>query len=71
MHKIKSIEIMKKWKNTSSYGLYKTRYHNCSYLVLLGKRNLPSFEISCEKFLLLWNKPLSLLNAVPQSFKIK
>ena len=49
----------------SSYGFNKTRY-NCSYLLLLGKRNVQSFEMSYEKFLLLWNMNLSLLSAALQ-----
>ena len=35
-----------KTKRTSSSGTYKTRYHNGSYLLQLGKRKLLSFEIS-------------------------
>lgn len=54
-------------KCTSSYGWYKTRYLNCSYLSsLLGKINLQSFEISYEKFSLLWKKRLPLLSATLQ-----
>ena len=50
-------------KSTSSYGWYKTRYLNCSYLSsLLGKINLQSFE----KFSLLWKKRLPLLSATLQ-----
>ena len=30
------------------FRIYKTRYHNGSYLLLLGKRKLQSFEISQE-----------------------
>ena len=29
----------------SSFGIYKSRYHNDSYLLLRGKRKLQSFEI--------------------------
>ena len=43
-----SIGTIKKWKNCSSSGIYKTRYYNDSYLLLNGKRKLQSFEISYE-----------------------
>ena len=36
---------MKKWKRYSSSGIYDTRYHNDSHLLLLEKRKLQSFEI--------------------------
>ena len=40
---------MKKWKKIySCFGIYKTRYHNESYLLLLGKSKLQSFKISYE-----------------------
>ena len=68
---VTSIQIIKKLKNISGYGLYKTRYYSCNYLLLLGKRNLQSFAILYEKFLLLWNKRLPLLTAAAQSFKTK
>ena len=67
---------MKIWKKYSSSGIYKTRYQNDSYLLLLGKRKLQSFKISFEKFLLIWNKHHSLLSgsppisAAPESLKI-
>ena len=32
----------------SSFEINKTRYHNGSYLLLLGKRKLQNFEISYE-----------------------
>ena len=35
-------------KITGSSGIYKTINHNDSYLLLLGKRILQSFEISFE-----------------------
>ena len=68
---------MKIWKKYSSSEIYKTRYQNDSYLLLLGKRKLQSFKISFEKFLLIWNKHHSLLSgfppisAAPESLKIK
>lgn len=51
-------QLCKKWKNEkmeihSSCGIYKTRYHKCIYLLLLGKRKLLGFEISYESLLLL------------------
>ena len=39
---------MKKWEKCSSSGIYKTTYHNDSYLLLFEKRKLQSFEISYE-----------------------
>lgn len=54
---------MTRWEKTGSYGLYKIRYHDCIYLLLLGKRNSKSFEISFEKILLLEYKRFRLLNA--------
>ena len=42
------------------------RRYNCSYLLLLGKTNLQSFEMSHKKFLLLWNMRLSLLSTALQ-----
>ena len=38
-------------EEANSSGIYKTRYHNGSYLLLFGKENLQNFEISCEKSL--------------------
>ena len=35
-------------KITSSCGICKAKYYNCSYLLLFGKRKGQSFEISCE-----------------------
>ena len=35
-----------KIKTTSSSGVLKIMHHNGSYLLLLGKRNLQSFEMS-------------------------
>ena len=35
-------------KTTNSSGIVETIYHNGSYLLLLGKRKLQSFEISWE-----------------------
>lgn len=42
--------VHKRWETekASSYRLYKTRYHNCIYLLLLGKKKLQSYEISHE-----------------------
>ena len=40
------VHTKKKWKNTSCSGVYKTRYHNGSYLLLPGKGKLQSFEDS-------------------------
>ena len=37
---------MKKIKITGNSGIYKTIYHNGSYLLLFGKKKLLSFEIS-------------------------
>ena len=37
-----------KIKITGNSEIYKTIYHNSSYLLLLGKKKLQSFEISCE-----------------------
>ena len=40
-------EVCKQCKNgekNSSSGIYKTRYYNDSYLLLLGKRKLQSFD---------------------------
>ena len=37
-----------KLKMTTSSGMYKTVYHNGSYLLLFGDRKLLSFEISCD-----------------------
>ena len=42
------MQTMKKMKITSSPGIYKTIYHNSSYLLLLGKKILQRFEISFE-----------------------
>ena len=39
---------MKKIEKNSSYRVYKTSHYNGSYLLLLRKRKLPSFEISRE-----------------------
>ena len=35
-----------KSKKYNSSGIHKTRYHNDSYLLLLGKKKQQSFEIS-------------------------
>ena len=35
-------------KVTSSCGIFKTTYHNDSYLLLFGKRKLEGFNISWE-----------------------
>ena len=35
-------------KVTSSSGIFKTVYHNGSYLLLFGERNSQSFETPCE-----------------------
>ena len=47
MNKYTSNEKIEK---ANSSGIYKTRYHNDSYLLLYGKEQLQNFEISCEKF---------------------
>ena len=41
-------QVCKLWKikTTSSSGVLKTMHHNGSYLLLFGKRNLQSFEMS-------------------------
>ena len=41
-------QLYKQWKNGKKYsssGIYKTRYHNGNYLLLLGKRKLQSFDV--------------------------
>ena len=44
------IQVYKLWKmkTTSSSGILKTLYHNGNYLLLFGKRELQSFEVSEE-----------------------
>ena len=42
VHKYEKIKV------NSSSGISKTLYHNGSYLLLLGKKILQIFEISCE-----------------------
>ena len=37
-----------KMKVTCISGIFKTIYHNGTYLLLLGQRKLQSFGISCE-----------------------
>ena len=49
----------KKTKKRGSFEIYKAGYHDGSYLLLLGRRKLQSFQISYEQFLLLWNRGLS------------
>ena len=41
-------QVYKKTKKCNSSGIYAIRYHNDSYLLLLGKWKLQSFEITCE-----------------------
>ena len=48
-------QVYKQWKNEKkkqkkrvSFEIYKAGYHNGSYLLLLGKRKLQSFQISYE-----------------------
>ena len=47
MHRNKYVNY-EKIKVTSSFGIFKVICHNGSYLLLLGKRKLQSFEISCK-----------------------
>ena len=43
-------QVNKQWKNEkkkkkhSSFEIYKAGYNDCSYLLLLGKRKLQSFQ---------------------------
>ena len=39
---------MEQVKKNISYGIYKAKYHSCSYLLLLEKRKLLSFDIPYE-----------------------
>ena len=67
-------QVHKQWKNEKKYissGIYKTRYHDDSYLLLIGKWILQSFRISYVELFLLWNKRHPFLNSATQSFKIK
>ena len=44
-------QVYKQWKNEKkrgSFEIYKAGYHDGSYLLLLGKRKLQSFQISYE-----------------------
>lgn len=41
----------KKMKITVSCGIYKTKYHNGSYLLSFGKRKLLSLEVSYDYIL--------------------
>ena len=44
----KYIDYEKKIKITSSFGIFKTIYHDGSYLLLFGKRKLQNCGIPCE-----------------------
>ena len=46
-------KLKKKYKKSRSFEIYKAGYHDGSYLLLLGRRKLQSFQISYEQFLLL------------------
>ena len=46
MHMKKGTQTMKKGKITGSTEIYTTACHNGRYLLLFGKTNLQSFEIS-------------------------
>ena len=39
---------LQKMKVTVSCRIFKTTYHNDSFLLLFRKRNLQSFDIQCE-----------------------
>ena len=44
------VHTKKKWKNTSCSGVYKTRYHNGSYLLLPGKGNYKGLKFHINIF---------------------
>ena len=52
MHVEKDV-LYEKSKIASSPEIYKTMCHNGSYLLLLEKKKLLSFEVSCKKFICL------------------
>ena len=43
---MEQVRKLRKWKATSSSGIWNTIYYNGSYLLLFGKGKLQSFEIS-------------------------